>query len=212
MEASTRTWLMLLLGWLLIGCSRGPTYQPRRFPTAELAVAHWVSHEAEFREVAAKWGQAGGKEFYPYPEAWWWNGTRARKGWWGLGPWEVTRVAAPGVSVDNVRWSLEDAARVAGIPGSILTSLLGHAERLHLRSLEEVVTPQGLPCTRFDLDGGWMGRPNGFLHCPGTAEALRAEQVHGRWLCSAWVQEPVSEYQVIEKDWAYFGMSADIVE
>jgi hypothetical protein len=203
-------WLPMLGGLLLSGCSRGPSYEPRRFQTAEQALGHWRGHEQEFRQLAAEWRQSGGREFHPYSDSWWWNTTHARKAWWGIGPWRVTRVTAPSLSASEEEdfWSLEQAARFAGVPGGILASLLHDAENLQVRSLDEVVTPAGRPCTRFDLKGGWMGRPNGFLYCLGTTEELRVKDVHGSWLCPAWVQEPASEYRVIDKDWAYFEIPA----
>lgn len=195
--------LPIFLGLLFSACSRGPIYKARRFPSSEQALAHWRSHESEFRQMAVEWRQSGGQEFHRYPDSWWWNETRARKTWWRS--WRVTRpdAARLGASEDEDFWSLEEAARFAGLSGSVLASLLNSARQLQVRSVGEVVTPAGRPCTRFDLDGGWMGRPYGLLHCLGSTQELRLELIHGSWLCPAWTQEPASDYRAIDKDWAY---------
>ena len=199
--------LPILCASLLSGCSLEPAHEPRHFPNAEQSLAHWRRHESEFRQLVVEWRRSGGREFSPHEDSWWWDATHAHKTWWG--PWRVTRPAAGSLSAsDGYFSSQEEAARFAGIPGPVLLSLLRHAENLQLRSLGEVVTPAGRTCTRLDLKGGWMGLPNGFLNCPGATEELHTEQVHGSWLCPAWMQVPASDYKVVDKDWAYFEMPA----
>ena len=202
-----RLWWPALLGLLLASCGQEPGEGPPPFPTTERAVSHWRSHEDEFRQMSGDWRRFGGEEFYLYPNFWWWNGTEATKTWWGLGPWQVTRTVGRSGSEGETFWLVDDAARFAAVPATTLASLRRHAHRLHLRSLVEVVTPTGLPCTRFELEGG-LGFPrSGFLHCPGASAELRLEQVHGSWLMPNSVEEPASAYQVINKEWAYFAMT-----
>src|SRR5205085_12513061 len=103
-------------------------------------------------------------------------------------------------------WSFEEAAGFGGVRGSILASLLRRTQHLQIRTIEELIAPAGWPCTRFDLSGGWMGQPYGFLYCPANAAKLRRELVHGKWLCPQWVHSPARDYKVIDSDWAYFEM------
>jgi hypothetical protein len=202
-----RLWLLAVLGFLLAGCVPEPGQGPPPFPTAEQAIAHWRSHEGEFRQMAEDWRRSGGEKFYSYPDFWWWNGTEASKTWWGFGPWQVTRTVGVTGSEEATFWSADDAARFAAAPASMLASLRGHAQLLHLTSLAEVVAPTGLPCTRSELEGG-LGYPrSGFLHCPGSSVELKLEQVHGSWLMPDSVEEPASAYQVINEEWAYFAMT-----
>jgi hypothetical protein len=108
-----RLWLPVLGGLLLSGCSRGPIYEPRRFPTVEQALAHWHSHEREFRQVVVAWRESGGQEFTPYTDSWWWNSSHARKTWWG--GWRVNSIVATPpetiATVDKDFSSLEEVAR-----------------------------------------------------------------------------------------------------
>src|SRR5215471_15377319 len=91
-------WLVIFLVLVLPGCRRESGYEPRSFPTADSALAHWRANEREFRQTATEWQTSGGRVFFPYSESWSWNETYVRKTWWGLGPWRVTRPA------DLVKW------------------------------------------------------------------------------------------------------------
>ena len=205
----THQWSFAFLTMLLWGCGRGPTYQPRRFADAKQAQDHFLRHDGDFRDLAVEWRMAGGREFFPHQDSWWWNNTYARKTWWGLSVWQIRRPIPGrlGETEEVYVGSLEEAGKSAGVSGGALSSLLDRTARLHVRSISEVNTPAGRPCTRFDLGDGWMGRPNGFLQCIGTTAELDLKEVHGRWLCPGWVQEAANDYRIIDRDWAYFEMS-----
>jgi hypothetical protein len=121
---------------LLWGCGRGPTYQPRRFADAKQAQDYFSRHEGDFRDLAVEWRRAGGREFFPYPDSWWWNDTYARKTWWGLGVWRVRQPipGSLGEMAEEYVGSVEEAGKVAGVSGGILSSLLNRTARLQVDS------------------------------------------------------------------------------